>query len=285
MQSLLHTLDYQNFGAIALVLGLLYVMGCLAAQGNERALRWSLRAGGAALLAHAGLMWIDDPPTDAHDVVRILFRGLVTAALMTASGWTLFAFGLFIYERLAAEPWERMRQWIERRRQAGLAAEQSLLAERARLVAEEQRQCAAPERDRERQRTEERALQAQADQRRREAARLDCELHYAFHASEIARRFSATDFERFVRQYLSDAFPAAEVERRAGQLRETIARHVEQLQPRPKVRNLLELSAWHAARQTEAQGVADERLRRVLLAQLNERYSEMATALLEEASP
>ena len=282
METILDILDYENFGAIFVLLGLLFVIGSMMARENGLVLLWSARAGAAAMLMHATLMWIDRPPGDAYAIARIVFRAIVTGALVAVSGWTLIAVGLFLYERFVAAPAQRFRAWADRSRRVHDEAVRAREADRQSREAEQEWRRGAPDRARQQQMAEEQANRVQAQQRQREAARLDCELFFAFHAVDIAQRFSRADFDRFLRNYLNDQLTADEVLTRATQVRATIAQHAEKVHPPPAVQCIADLTTWYQARKAEADAVANERLRRVLLAQLNERYTELTTRFLQE---
>lgn len=120
------------------------------------------------------------------------------------------------------------------------------------------------------------------EQRLREEARLECELLYARHASEIGGRFPRTDFEQFIAKYMRDDLTPADVQQRGRQLQMIIQQHVEKIAPPPKFQSLEDLAGWFAEQRRQLEAVADDRMRQALLVQLNERYAELTTQFLEE---
>ena len=121
--------------------------------------------------------------------------------------------------------------------------------------------------------------------KRREDAKAGCDALFALAAPEIGTRFSKQDYAEFVSKYMADTALPEVVEQRAEQLRTIIRQHQERVEPSPRRKSLQELSAWFEQRMSEIQSVPDERLRRTLIVQLKDRYSDLTSAMLAEMSP
>jgi hypothetical protein len=282
MEFILKQLDYQNFGALLALWIMLFVIGSTMAQERGLVLLWSARTAAAAALGHGLLMGLDRPPVDAYAGARIAFRSIVTGGLAWVIALITFSVLFFIFGTLLQPVLRSAKTARHQRAQAAEDRRRQRQDEEARKRSDREWRLAAPQRERQKRLDAERAESQRADQRRREAARLDCELYYAFHAADIQRRFSPSEFRRFVDRYLADSLSPAEVEGRARQLREIIKGHADRVSPPPTFRTLADIASWHDAQRTQAESVADDRLRRVLIAQLNERYAELASQFFSE---
>src|SRR5207302_9974376 len=106
--------------------------------------------------------------------------------------------------------------------------------------------------------------------RRREESRVRCEMFYALYSPEIGPRFPKEAFADFCQRYLGDDRTPEDVERRAGQLLETMQQHLRQTGRRTSRLGVAELAAWYQQAQAQMSGLpVDERQKRLLLAQLN----------------
>ena len=122
--------------------------------------------------------------------------------------------------------------------------------------------------------------------KRRADARIACELFFSLYAHDIGDRFPKQSFDDFVRRYLGDEQPPELVEERAAQLRESIQRHYEQVNPPEKITDLGQLARWYEKhkRKIERLSVGDS-YKQDYLIQLNERYADLTQQLLENLEP
>lgn len=146
----------------------------------------------------------------------------------------------------------------------------------------------APVRRQEAEREEaENGAQAEA-MRRREDARVGCELEYSLHAPDIKDRFSRADFDAYLNKYMTDKHSPDHVEERARQLKAIIDQHVQKIEParNQKRKTLTELAQWFEETRTgiQAQAIPDN-FKKAQLAQLNVRYQALVQEVLEEMQP
>lgn len=221
-------------------------------------------------------------PRNADEWVFLIVRSLLFAGIVLGTTWTVLPPLAFLYEHTFGELARGCRNWSQSARER--------IARRAE-ERERRRQQAAWERDqphREREareaaaRAEAAAQSAAAAQRRRDAARAACELAYSLIAPEIGERFTKQELADYLARYMADALPPELVEERGVQLQAILRQHQVRIEPARQFHSFRELAAWLEARQAEIEVVPDERQRQALLAQLRERYSELAARLLAE---
>ncbi len=113
-------------------------------------------------------------------------------------------------------------------------------------------------------------------------ARADWEMLYQLYAPEIASRFPRTSLDEWTKKYMGDDQSPAEVETRAEQLRKLILYHLEQVKPAPKFSSLNQLANWLQDQKLQIESLPiDDRLRRVLTANLNVRNAELMQSILD----
>lgn len=131
-------------------------------------------------------------------------------------------------------------------------------------------------------------LQAQqaTGQRRREDARLRCEMHYRRHAVELRERFPEQAFDEFVSQYMGDTFSADQVEARARDLIGMIDDHVKVTKPAKKFESLDDVANWFVEEKERIQNLpVDAAAKKKHLVQLNHRYAELSDRVMEGMEP
>lgn len=127
---------------------------------------------------------------------------------------------------------------------------------------------------------------AAADRRRRDAARSECLLYYHLHSPEFGTRFSRAQFDEYVRAYLRDDMTPDAVERHASRLRTLMAGHLEKAGVRDEPTDVSSLAAWYRETKARIEGQdVEERLKRVQLAKLSERYAELVQEHIEDLEP
>lgn len=124
-----------------------------------------------------------------------------------------------------------------------------------------------------------------SEQRRRNDARAVCERQWAIRAPHISTKFTRTDFDRFVRAFMTDGHSAEEVESRARQLLEIIDAHFqacEATKPPRRFEGIEDVTTWFIEQQARIQSLPlDEQMLDEHLARLNVTYAELCERMLE----
>lgn len=274
--------DYEDFPAVFCAWVLLSFLGRMFAGQRPLVVRRSLRIGAAAFLLHGVALVEDWQPASAAELmgiaIRAMFTGGFAIALAQIALATLSSLVAW-WQTTIAEPWRRTiadQQRAAERRRAAQAADH------ARRQAEIAWQRGAPERELARQAANEAELLRQAEQQRRQATRLECQLTYQLHAAEIAERYPRAEFDQFVREYLRDDLSAATVAQHGARLLELIRQHVEKQQPSFPFPTLTALATWHEEQLRQIELVSDALLQRHLRVLLAERYAELTQRYFEE---
>jgi hypothetical protein len=139
---------------------------------------------------------------------------------------------------------------------------------------------------REREESERRRVVAEherrSSQQRREDARSECVLLYSLYAPEIAGRFPRKALDEYMQKYMNDNEEPGRVEARGAELRQVMQQHKDRAEPPERFASLGELTAWFEEQKKQLETCPDDRMRRSLLVQLKERYSELSAELLEQ---
>ena len=121
-------------------------------------------------------------------------------------------------------------------------------------------------------------------QKRRVDARADCEMLYQLYAVDISNRFPREALDEWIKKYMVDGSTPDEVEQRAEQLRKMIIHHREQVKPTPKFNSLSQLAVWFQEQKSEIESLPmDDRVKRMLIANLNVRNAELMGQVLEDS--
>lgn len=121
--------------------------------------------------------------------------------------------------------------------------------------------------------------------RRRADVRAGCELMYSMNAVELAARFPREVFDRFVSQYMGDADEPEAVEARGRQLQEVLRQHLQKKDAPEPADTLPGLATWYRKQRAQIEALPNDPLRDTLLAQLQQRYAELTTKMIEETQP
>jgi hypothetical protein len=257
-----------------LLLIVLYLLGERLADGNTKLQLVGKRIALAAFFQFVFLLAYDSKPSTADELVTILLRSLIFAGIVLGAAWTILPTSASIYSHTIEPVRQAFNDWKQGIRRK--SEERKVEWDRQRAEAEWERD--RPERERE-------AASRIGDQKRRDDAKAACDALFMLAAPEIGVRFSKQDYAEFVSKYMTNTAPPEVVEERAEQLKAIIQQHQERVEPLPKRKSLQEASAWFEERMSEIQSVPDERLRKTLVAQLKERYSELTSAMLSEMTP
>jgi hypothetical protein len=289
MQEISNILDYTDFISLFITLFLLRFVARTMSIDRLDVVVWSRRFAAAAMFSHAALMLIDKEPSTAYAVAGIAFRSLLTGAFALWISKIVLATAISLHSFTMQPVAESVRRRRDHRRWEAERLQREHDEEERRRRAQEEWERQAPQRERERRQAEKRARQAaeqarqaRIDQLRREQIRLECELFYARYAPEMGKRFSSDEFNTFVKKYMRDDMHPHDVETRAKHLQTIIKHHADKCEPPAQFNSLNDIATWYAEQVTQADTIADERLRRLVLAQLKARYAELTTHLLEE---
>ena len=248
------------------------------------------RNAGAVVGICAGLLsfiQVVRPYSEFGEMFAVLLRAAAVSWIVTSAMWVILASLESLYSVTIRATVRNVRaffaRWGERLAQRRRYAE----TEKSYRESQEQAKRRIPE---EQRRTHEKLVEqraAQDGQIRRENARLACELMYSAFLPDIATRFPKENFEAFVQKYMTDRHDAAEVERRGQDLQAMIKGHgtptvVATVQPQ----NLDQLARWFV---TESDKInllpIDPDLKDIHIVQLNRRYEELSSALMQKIQP
>jgi hypothetical protein len=226
---------------------------------------------------------VEETPA-SDETLRLTLQSQLSPTILTR--FFVIASLTFAYQYVIAPPFRMLGRWKRR------------LSERRARRAEERRQRreqrewerSAPERERAQREADARkqaeATQKADSQRRRSDARANCELLYSHYAPEIGQRFPRSDLDAWINKHMADTEAPAVVEQRAEQLRRLIEYHREQIRPTPRFSNVRELAEWLNKEKAEIESLpVDERIKRTLLANLNERNAELMTQIVSNMEP
>ncbi len=269
---------------------LLVLLLVLGGRMTGRDRRLATRAMRIALAVFFGFVLLRGYAEGARSLAAwggIALMGVFVGAFALGVASILLPLLAFAHHHLVAAPAEHARDSCaraERRRRDEAArreAEQAAARERARWEQE------APERERQRrQEAEAQQLRAEA-QRRRNDARADARLHYRYYCSRLgAAWFPEAEFTLYLDSFMHDSEPPEIVERHGQRLLAMFERKLTETEPAQPEQTIEGLTAWYRATQaTIERSPLDERSRRVQMAQLYTRYSELLTELLERMTP
>lgn len=121
---------------------------------------------------------------------------------------------------------------------------------------------------------------AKAAARRREDARLRCELFYQQYARQLGTTFPRKRFDQFVERYLSDSSSPEEVEQREQMLKQMMLDSLGTSTP-VKFTSMAELGAYQARREEIDRLPHDEEVKDTYRIQLNKQEDEALRRMLK----
>ncbi len=241
---------------------------------------WGLRTAAIAFVGFAIAHVSEVGSPSAEDLAMAAIVGLLGGLVALGPAWiilSILGFAGGYYRRASAS--------------AGSAAHRRQL-DREKRAAEKKKQQdqiewerRAPDRERANQeasqlREAENRKKGEA-QKRRSDARADCEMLFQLYAVDISSRFPRESLDEWIKKYMGDDQTPDDVEHRAEQLRKMIIHHREQVRPTPKFATLPELAIWFQSQKEQIDQLpVDDRLKRMLTANLNVRNAELMNQLL-----
>jgi hypothetical protein len=318
-QKALSLLDTADPCFVAVVLGVLTLLGSKMAAPYPALMSWGLRLGAAAFLGYLGYSCFTLGGLPSDQVAPVLVRSLVAAGAVLAPVWTVLPVLAFVYGRLRLAlaaflgyvayecislggpeadgvPALALRGAVA----AGLALvvawifqpvidffAVNLLGWRREPAAKPETADAPRAEGRPtvtRVRTDDppRAPSPESDPRhRRRRARLKAELCYTLHEGLIGDRFTRQMFEEFLDRYLADHHEPEQVEEYVSELELIIRQYAGGAMA--AAATLTDLTRWLLDEQERIHSLErDEGRRRTRLAGLNRRYTQLAEQLLDE---
>ena len=93
-------------------------------------------------------------------------------------------------------------------------------------------------------------------------------------------------FDNYVASFMGDEHPPEDAERREQELTAILQKHVEELNPPRELRTIEGLARWFQQQKERIEALPlDDRVKRLHLVNVNQRYAELTTKLLEELEP
>jgi hypothetical protein len=123
-------------------------------------------------------------------------------------------------------------------------------------------------------------------QKRRDESRSHCELTYSFYAPKLGERFTRAMLDSYIEKYMGDNQTPEDVERRGQELQVTLQKHLESVEPPKKKLTLESLARWFIEEKQRIESLpVDEKSKRRHIAELNGRYAELSSQLMENIQP
>lgn len=247
---------------------------------EDRLLRnWGLRAAALTFLAYGGLRFYDSRPSNAGECLELIVKSLAAGALLLGPTWIFLGVAAFLFR----EAIPALFRLVSRLAPSRPTTADDTTGETSSPESPVDDSQASVDQSA----AEEAAMQQTTDANKRRAdARVACELLYRLYSHDIGERFPKEYFDDFVQRYLGNEHAPELVEERAGQLRETIKQHYEQINPPDKFTDLQQLARWYTKHKQEIERLdVDQSYKDDYLIQLNELYSHLTQRLLEKLEP
>lgn len=235
---------------------ILFLVGGKVIEHTPHLVPWGKRLALAVFLLYVGLRLVTDAPGSADELAWFCLRGLLAAGFACAVCWIMLPVIAVLWTYTIGRLIRFLQNACEQANRTAAQRRADLEREEARLRAEVEWERIRPERERTRIEAERNAKaeadRKSADQRRREAIRLECELLYDRHAAPLHDAFPRQRFETYLTQALADSLSPELIEQRAEKLRHLIQDLVEQAAPRrQKFSDIQAISAHFEARRQE----------------------------------
>ena len=261
-----------------LVLGLLYCIGKVAVKRRPELEQLGKQIGFAVFLCACAWSLYSGGDYSGAGLLSTLFSGAILGGVTASLAWVILpiaAFAVRLPDRIFGQAWRSIRRSWEtsRSRNARAVAGRREQREYERL---------APQREREREGAELAAQSARAAQKRRENARLSCEVLYRIHQPEIKDRFAPSMFDDYLKKHLGDNCPPDSIDERAQQLQQLIQHHAEKVTPTPKFRSMADLISRFEIQHKQLEAIPDDRLKATMLVRLKARYADLTVQVMEE---
>jgi hypothetical protein len=275
----LQLIDNADPCSLLFLITLLLGIGVRFSGGDRNVQIWGIRIAAFTFLAYAAHAMYSSLPLTTADWITLVIRSLTAAGLVLGPAWILLAVGAFASRQVVPA--------LARLASRLASARPSVTAHAQLTPVSADSSTADSESAADRSAEQEEAIQkvAQANKRRSDA-RIACELLYNLYAPEIGARFPRDQFDDLVKRYLADEQSPDILEERAAQLQATIQQHYEQVNPPEQFTDLNQLAHWYAEQKERIESLpVDQSYRENYLIQLNVRYDELTTRILEILGP
>ena len=285
MTHISNLIEQSDYCPLILLIAILCFIGSKVVETRPGLRTWGVRIAVATFVSFAIMKVAEVESHTAQSLLWAVVSAMFAAGLVLGPAWIILAM-LRFFCRTVSEGHNRARRRAEQfrsetettRRERELRRQQAAQEEftpdqqRALREAEEQRRVAE---------------QAErTDARRREDARVACELLYNLYAAHLQDRFPQEAFDRFVQTYMTDEQPPDVVEQRAGQLQATIQQQYEQVNPPDNFTDLGQVARWYEKQKKKIERLGvHQSFKDDYLVQLNERYAELTQRVLEKQEP
>lgn len=279
MSLILDLLESGDICSLGCLIFLLAIVG-VNMTGNRPELQvWGSRLAAAAFILYCIYGGIKFRPSDAQDVLWLVFRATLAGSLTLGVSWICLSAFAFLRQFLFEAPVKRIRQLTGHRRKQTTdeqSRERHQELERLRFERE------AQEQSRERQ---QRATMSEA-KRRQEAARASAILTFYSLAHRLEGRFEKADLDEFLSTFVTQNTPPDQAELLVGQLIATLQQPLEEKQPTTGELSLEELIRWYERLRQEIDSLSiDQKLKRFYATQLSTRLAELSARLFENIKP
>ena len=279
MSLILDLLESGDVCSLGCLIFLLAVVGA-GMIGNRRELQaWGARLAGAAFVLYCIYGGIQFRPSDAQDVLWLVFRAILAGGVSLGASWICLSAFAFLRRFLFEAPAKRVRQRASRQRKHLTDAryeEQQRERERLRLEQEAQEQS---------RKLRQQTARSEA-KRRQDAARASAILTFHSLAHRLQGRFDKADLDEFLSTFVTPDTPADQAERLVDQLIGTLQQPLEEEKPTTGAASLEELIGWYERRRQEIDSLPiDQKLKRFYESQLSTRLAELSARLFENIEP
>lgn len=271
-QRAIEILDTSGLVSLTILAGLLFHTGrtVVAERRTERLI--GVRLAGVASCLYCLRLWFVWRPATAMAMSFVVIRSLQTGAIVAGLAWiALTGCGI-------------VQSWLCSQKKEVLDDES--IPSRTAEFFDPFASVPVEPTEEEIQQQEMAATKAEKEQRKREAARMTCELFFEEHAAEILQKFPRKKFRGMVDKYLSDDISGTLVAARAKKLMELIRQHAQAAHPAKRFASLDELSDWYQRQLARIDGLTiDDTFKDAFRMQLNRQYVELTSQALEELGP
>jgi hypothetical protein len=278
MDTVFDALGENDVCATLILAAVLYQLGSYAVQTRDSLRQFGLRIGAGVFLLFCGFEAFRQQDFSSGSLLTMILRGLLLAVFATSASWLVLSVAGLVVGRLDnqfSRTWRRAGRHIANKRDARQREEM----DRQRTIDFER---SAPERERVLREAHERTRLDTDAKKRREDARLACEVLYRIHQPEIKDRFAPSMFDDYVKKHLGDNCPPDAVDERAQQLQQLIQHHAEKVTPAPKFRSMADLISWFEIQHKQLEAIPDDRLKATMLVRLKARYADLTVQVMEE---
>jgi hypothetical protein len=276
VDTFLNILDHPDACSTTTLIVILVASGSKFVANRPVCREWGKRLAGAAFILYTVSGGIRFAPRTADDWVFTTVRGLVASGYALGISWLLTGSIAFVHE-YTAPALSRLRTRLAGQGTAPFASHAAPLEDFSLRL----------QQDAARQEREQAENQRKAEtKRRRTDARAAASLTYSLYAPKLGNRFTQEMLDRYFKEFMGEDHSADDVERRGRELLEIIQKLAVEDAPAKPPMSLAELTTWYLDQKQQIEPMqVDERLKRAYLADLNKRYRELASLLLEKLEP